>query len=117
MISDFRSRGFGFGFSWNNISDADLKIINDFRADKSYMDKYSAKILQTGCVLNKDMSREYNPFVVLFEYGNFKNKQGYCIYEHLVLPIKECLDFLNFLYLSFDFVFIFDRLCFHDRSR
>ena len=95
MISDFRSRGFGFGFSWNNISDADLKIINDFRADKSYMDKYSAKILQTGCVLNKDMSREYNPFVVLFEYGYSDHKQGYLSYDHLVLQMEDCLECRN----------------------
>ena len=81
------------------------------------MSKGSAKLLINGRSLKKCMSREDNTFVVLFEYGNSKNKQGYCIYEHLVLPIKECVDFLNFLHLYFDFLFIFDHLCGHERSR
>ena len=32
MISAFQSRGFGFWFAWDDLSDADLKRINDFRA-------------------------------------------------------------------------------------
>ena len=34
MISGIQSREFCFGFAWDDISDADLMIINDFREDK-----------------------------------------------------------------------------------
>ena len=49
------------------------------------MDKYSAKLLLNGIALKKYLSREDNPSVVLFEYGNSKNKQGYWSYKHLVI--------------------------------
>ena len=75
MISTFRSRKFGFGFSWDDLSDADLKRTNDFRTYKSYMDKDSAKLLQTRSAIKKYLSREDNNFVVLFEYGNSDSKQ------------------------------------------
>ena len=48
MISNFQSREFGFGFPWDHILDADLKIINYFRSDKAYVDKDAAKILKIG---------------------------------------------------------------------
>ena len=38
------------------------------------MDTYSAKRLLNGISLKKDLSREDNPFVVLFEYENYDNK-------------------------------------------
>ena len=66
MISAFQSREFDFGFAWDDISDADMNRINDFRADKSYMDKDAAKILRNGSALKKDLPREDNHFVVLF---------------------------------------------------
>ena len=92
MISAFQQREFGFGFAWDDLSDADLKRISDFRAENSYTDKDSAKILQNGSALKKDLSREDNPFVVLFEYGNSDNKQGYWSNEHLVLQMEDCLE-------------------------
>ena len=54
--------------------------------------------------------------MALFEYVNSDNKQGYWIYEHLVLKMEDCLDCLNIMYPSFDLVFIFDHLCGHNRS-
>ena len=48
MISGFQSREFGFGFSWDDLSNTNMKRINDFRAEKSYMDKYAANILRNG---------------------------------------------------------------------
>ena len=57
IISDFQSREFGFGFSWGDISDADLKRINDFRSEKSSTDKDSAKLIRNGSSLKKDTSR------------------------------------------------------------
>ena len=72
-----------FGFAWYDLSDADLKKINDFRADKSYMYKDATMPLPNGISLKIDMPREDNHFVVLFEYGNSDNKQVYWRYEHL----------------------------------
>ena len=77
IISASQSREFGFGFAWSDISDADLNRINYFIADKRYIEKYATKLLQNGSALKKYMSREDNHFVVLFEYGNSDNKQGY----------------------------------------
>ena len=75
MMSAFQSREFGFGFSWDDISDDDLNRINNFGADKAYMNKNAAKILQNGSDIKKDLSRGDNHFVVMFEYGNSDNKQ------------------------------------------
>ena len=116
MISSFQSREFSFGFSWDYLSDDDLNRINYFRSEKTYMDKDAAKLLWNGSALKQNLSREYNPFLVMFEYENSYNKQLYWRYEHLVLQIKYCLDCLKVLYPSFDFVFIFDHLCCHDQS-
>ena len=66
MISGFQSREFGFGFSWDDLSDDDLKRINYFISDKAYMDKYASKLLRNGITLKKDLSRKENLFVVLF---------------------------------------------------
>ena len=81
------------------------------------MDKYSSKILQNGSSLKKYLSREYNPFMVLFEYGNSDNKEGYWSYENLVLKMEDYLDCLKFLYPSFDIIFIFEHLCGYDLTR
>ena len=66
------------------------------------MDKDAAKILQNGSALNKDLLREENPLVVLFESGHSNNKQGYWSYKHLVIHIEYSLDCLKVLYPSFD---------------
>ena len=62
MISDFQPREFAFGFAWVVLSDADLKKINDFIADKSYMEKDAAKILQNGIAL-KNICQGKNIFL------------------------------------------------------
>ena len=80
------------------------------------MDKYTTKLLQNGIALKKYLSREDNHFVVLFDYGNSKNKQRYWKYDHLVLQMEDCLECLKVLYLSFDFVFLFEHLCGHGQS-
>ena len=107
MISPFHSREFGFGFSWNYISDYDLKRMNDFRADKANMGKDTAYLLRNGRALKKYLSRGYNTFVVLFEYSNYDNKQGYWRYEHLVYKwntswtaLRFCIHiFIRYFYL------------------
>ena len=81
------------------------------------MEKHSAKLLLNGIALNKYPSREDNTFLVLFEYGNYDNKQGYWSYEQLDLQMDYCLDFLKVMHTYFNFIFIFDHLCGHDWAR
>ena len=88
-ISAFHSREFGFGFAWDDLLYANLNKINDFRADEAYMDKYSAKLLRNGSAPKKDISREDNNVLVLFEYGNSDNKQEYWSYEHVVIQMED----------------------------
>ena len=45
---------------WDDLSDADLRRINCFRAEKAYMDKDAAKILQNGIPIKKYLSMEDN---------------------------------------------------------
>ena len=52
--------------------------------------------------------------MVLFEFGNSYNKQGYWSYDQLVLQIEDRLKLLKVLYPSFDLVFLFDHLCGYD---
>ena len=55
--------------------------------------------------------------MVLFEYGNSDNKEGYWSYENLVIKMEYYLDCLKFLYPSFDIIFIFEHLCGYDLTR
>ena len=84
---------------------------------KHTLEKYATKLLQNGSALNKYMSREDNPFLVLYEYGNSNNKQGYWSFEHLVLQMQDFLDCLKVMYTCSYLVFLFDYLCGHDRAR
>ena len=94
-----------------------MKRINYFRSEKAYLDKDAAKIIQNGSALKKNMSREDNPLMVMFEYGTSDNKEGYWSYENLVLKMEYYLDCLKFLYPSFDIIFIFEHLCGYDLTR
>ena len=81
------------------------------------MDKDAAKLLRNGNALNKDLSREENNFVVLFDYGNSDNKQGYWSYERLVLQMEDWMVCLKVMYLYFDLFFLFDHSCVHYHAR
>ena len=87
-----------------------------FKAEKAYMYKDAAKLIFNGSALKKYMSREDYPFIVLYEYGNSNNKQGYWIYKHLALQMEYFLDWLKVMYPYFYFVFIFDHCCGHNQA-
>ena len=55
------------------------------------------------------------PFVHYFEYG--ANGKGYWVYEHMVLQLEDCTDCLAVLYPEYDFLFLLDHSCGHDRQR
>ena len=56
-----------------------------------------------------------NPFYTEFEYG--ANKEGYWNYELMVLQLEDCTDCTSVLYPNFDFIFLFDHSCGHDKQR
>jgi hypothetical protein len=58
---------------------------------------------------------ESSPFVQLFEYG--ANKNGYWNYQWMVLQLEDCIDVLQALYPQFDYLFMFDHSCGHDKKR
>jgi len=109
MISAFVSREFGFGFY---ISLEDLEKVNKEREGKKYSDEDAAKKV-LGNSFKAPLTK--SPFVVEFEYG--ANNQGYWDYDHMIIQFEDCIDVVKTLYPEFDFIFLFDHSCGHDRQR
>ncbi len=65
-----------------------------------------------GTALKKDL--KHSPFVVEFKYG--ANNEGYWSYEHMVLQLEDCVDCLQVLAPQFDYLFLFDHSCGHDKQ-
>jgi hypothetical protein len=90
----------------------ELQQINTYRANKDYADHDAAVAAKDeGGARKKDLKA--SPFNCEFEYG--ANKEGYWTYNHLYVQFEECLNFLTVLYPEFDYVFLFDHSCGHDR--
>ena len=109
MISAFASREFGFGLQLTNDQ---LLRVNLARRGKKYSDVLAAKEVR-GKADKPALVR--SPFVVEFEYG--ANKQGYWKYDHMVLQFEDCVDVVKTLWPEYDYVFLFDHSCGHDRKR
>ena len=109
MISAFQSREFGFGLV---TTESDLEEVNRRRDGVKYHDTQAAIDIR---------KREYkeplttSPFLREFEYG--QNADGYWTYQHMVLQLEDCVDVLNVKYPQYDFLFLFDHSCGHDRQR
>ena len=58
---------------------------------------------------------QHSPFVVEFEYG--ANSKGYWSYAHMVLQLEDCVDCLQVIAPQFDYLFLFDHSCGHDKQR
>jgi hypothetical protein len=54
------------------------------------------------------------PFVFEFEYG--ASDKGYWAYEHMVLQLEDCVDCLTVLFPDYEFLFLLDLSCVHDRQ-
>ncbi len=76
------------------------------------MDESAAKA-KRGTSEKKDLPS--SPFVFEFEYGT--SNEGYWCYEHMVLQLKDCMDCLKVLFPQFQYLFLFDHSCGHDRQR
>jgi hypothetical protein len=55
------------------------------------------------------------PFFWAFEYG--QHADGYWTYQHMMLELEDCVDILNVKYPQYNFLFLFDHSCGHDRQR
>jgi hypothetical protein len=109
MISAFVSREFGFGFY---LSPEDLEKVNRKREGTKYSDEDAAKKIRGN---SSKAPLTESPFVVEFEYG--ANNQGYWDYDHMIIQFEDCIDVVKTLHSEFDFMFLFDHSCGHDRQR
>jgi hypothetical protein len=103
MISTFVSREFGFGLT---LSQQQLRKVNGARRATKYSDQEAAKEIR-GKIFKDPLDN--SPFVLQFEYG--ANNQGYWKYDHVVLQMEDCIDFVNNLWPQFEYVFLFDHSC------
>jgi hypothetical protein len=56
-----------------------------------------------------------SPFVQSFEYGN--SNEEYWSYECMVLQLEDCIDCLQVLFPSYEYLFLFDHSNGHDRMQ
>jgi hypothetical protein len=52
--------------------------------------------------------------VKTFEYG--VRNQWYWCFEHTVLHFEDAVDCLKVTYLQYDYMFVFDHFCGHDKQ-
>jgi hypothetical protein len=107
MMSAFVSREFGFGME---LTTEQLQRVNAKRLGKKYKDETAAK-KKRGHELKQPLT--ISPFVLEFEYG--ASAEGYWTYDSMVLQLEDCADVLKTLYPQYDFLFLFDHSCGHDR--
>jgi hypothetical protein len=114
MISAFVSREFGFGM---HLSEEDFLKVNRFRstAGNKYYKDAEAATSKLGSAVKPQLSE--TPFVKEFEYGASESALGYWCYEWMILQLEDCIDVVQALYPEYDFAFMFDHSCGHDRKR
>ena len=86
--------------------------MNEFRLGKEYSDKQAAKS-KLGSA-NKTILTN-SPFVIHFEYG--VQAEGYWNYDAMSIQFEDCIDCIKVLYPNYDYMFLFDHLCGHDKKR
>ena len=109
MISAFHSHEFGFSLEMN---ESDLKKVNEWLCRKKYHDESAAKG-RRGTSDKKDLPS--SPFIIKFEYG--ATNEEYWSHDHMVLQLDDCVDCLKCLHPEFDYLFLFNHSCGHDRQR
>jgi hypothetical protein len=107
MLSAFVSREFGFGME---LTTEQMQHVNAKRLGQKYKDEMAAK-KKRGCELKQPLTQ--SPFVLEFEYG--ASAEGYWTYDSMVLQLEDCADVVTTLYPQYDFLFLFDHSCGHDR--
>jgi hypothetical protein len=109
MISAFQSREFGFGY---HLDEEELAKVIFGRRGEKYLDEEAVKKYK-GNSLKGDLKE--SPFVFVFEYG--ASNEGYWCYEQMILQLEDCLAVLKTLHPQYDFLFLFDHSCGHDKQQ
>ncbi len=94
------------------MNEQQLAQVNEYRQNKKYQDEQAAKA-KRGDAQKKPLTK--SPFVFKFEYG--ASAEGYWVYEHMVLQLEDCVDCLTVLFPDYEFLFLLDHSCGHDRQR
>ena len=55
--------------------------------------------------------------LLVFEFNYGANLEGYQTYQHMVLQLEDCINCLKVLYPQFNFLYLFDHSCRHDRQK
>ena len=66
-----------------------------------------------GTAYKKDLPN--SPFIKEIEYGT--SNEGYWCYEHMVLYFEDVVDYLTVPFPQYDYLFLFDHSCRHDKQR
>ncbi len=103
------SREFGWGF---NLSKDELAQVNEARLGKLYED---AESVYAKCRSANKIPLTESPFIKEFKFGS--KGEGYCSYKHMVIQLEDCIDYLKVLYPQYEFVFLLDHSCGHDRGK
>jgi len=76
-------------------------------------EKYHDESAAKGTSDKKDLPS--SPFKIKFEYGT--TNKGYWSHDHMVLQLDDCVDCLKCLYPEFEYLFLSNHSCGHDRQR
>ena len=109
MISAFTSREYGWGM---DLSDNELKKINEKREGEDYFDKDAAlEVHET----TKKKPLTLSPFVRKFEFGG---TNGYWNGSHTAMQVEDIMDCLKVIFEDkYEFVFLFDHSSRHAKKR
>jgi hypothetical protein len=108
VISAMQSREFGYGML---LTPDQLRCVNAARLGQKYKDEQAA-MKKRGTVEKQPLTM--SPFVLEFEYGT--SDEGYWTYGSMILQLEDCADVVATLYPQYQFLFLFDHSCGHDRG-
>ena len=94
------------------LSEEQLRTVHTVRKDQHYKDEEAAAKYLGGS-LKRDLNG--SPFIIEFEYG--AGNEGYWNYEQMVLQLENCVDVVKALYPQYDYLFLFDHSCGHDKQQ
>ena len=87
------------------------KKVNKLREGKKYKDEEAA-VAKWGKANKVPLKQN---LIFKFEYGVAGVE--YWQYQHMVLQLEDCVDMLKVMYPQYNFLFLFDHSCGHDRQR
>ena len=79
----------------------------------SYTDEDAENEINRGSVDKPKLTK--SPFVATFEYG--ANAKDCWNYYHMMLQMEDCVDCFKVLHPYYDFFFLFDNSCVHNRGQ